>query len=169
VDVYFYNYWIINLEILNYKQVNRIIINLKTKELMAFQNSPRLEGNTKWQGGHIFINWISKYSRSMLLIIGLFFCLLISFSLVLILDDQLSKPGGLDGCIVNAQYEPISATLQIKTLTKSTYEDGCFFFPNLEPGTHQLIITTKYGQVLELPVKIISGQATNLGDNILVP
>jgi len=136
---------------------------------MAFQNSPSLEGNTNWQGWQNFIKWISKHSRFMLLLIGFFFCLLLSFSLVLILNNQLTKPGGLDGCIVNAKYEPVSATLQIETLTKSTYEDGCFFFPNLEPGTHQLIITTQYGQLLELPVTIISGQATNLGDNIVVP
>jgi hypothetical protein len=72
------------------------------------------------------------------------------------------EPGGLDGCIVNSAGEPTTGTVQLETIQRPISADGCFFFAELSPGEHELVIEISDGSIIRKAVEIISGQAVGL-------
>ena len=73
------------------------------------------------------------------------------------------KPGGMDGCVVNAQGRPVAGMVWVDEVSKSISDDGCFFFKHLAPGSHELKIETVYGPVMEQSFVVVSGEANSLG------
>jgi hypothetical protein len=106
---------------------------------MAFQNSPNFEDQTT-NNKFSFKDWIGRHARPVLILLGGFFALDIILAAILLIPTQNTEPGGLDGCVLSADGKPVSATVQVNNISKSTYEDGCFFFPNLPPGEHEMTI-----------------------------
>ena len=74
-----------------------------------------------------------------------------------------TQPGGMDGCVVNAQGRPVTGTVWVDEVSKSISDDGCFFFKRLAPGSHELKIETVYGPVMEQSFEVVSGEANSLG------
>lgn len=71
-------------------------------------------------------------------------------------------PGGLDGCLVNAVGNPLIAVVKIGQESRQSYEDGCFFFPELPAGKDELVVHTD-SKTWTFSVEIISNQAVGLG------
>lgn len=60
-----------------------------------------------------------------------------------------APPGGLDGCFVDADGQPIvGATVRVGEYQTATYPDGCFFFAELPAGPHDLAVTGADGETL---------------------
>jgi len=116
---------------------------------MAFEKSPIFNGEDIQQNRNILYNWISHPPRVLQILLGLLMILIILIVILNFIPAQNSNHGGLEGCVVNAKREAVSANVQIDGYSLSTYEDGCFFFPSLEPGEHLLVIQISSGQVLE--------------------
>ena len=135
---------------------------------MAFQNSPNFEDQTI-NNKFSVREWISRHARLVLVIVGLFITLDIILAAFLLIPQQNTEPGGLDGCVISADGKPVSATVQVNNISKSTYEDGCFFFPSLPPGEHELTIQTAGGQTIMRSIIIVSREAVILGDIIIPP
>lgn len=75
--------------------------------------------------------------------------------------------GGLEGCLATASGEPLLGTVSIADVVRSTSTDGCFFFSALPAGSQRMSIVTNSGASLEQRVRIVSGQAANLGTVIV--
>jgi len=135
---------------------------------MAFQNSPNFEDqiiNNKFS----FRDWMGRHARLVLILLGVFIALDIILAAFLLVPTQNTDPGGLDGCVLSADGKPISATVQVDDISKPTYEDGCFFFPSLPPGEHDMTIQTTSGKTIQRSIVIVSGEAVILGDIIISP
>ena len=135
---------------------------------MAFQNSPNFEDQTI-NNKFSIRDWIGRHARLVLILLGVFIALDIFLAAFLLVPKQSSEPGGLDGCVLNSDGKPVSATVQVDNISKSTYEDGCFFFPNLPPGEHQMTIQTTDGQTIMRSIVIVSREAVIVGDIIISP
>ncbi|MEA3349015.1 MAG: hypothetical protein U9Q82_00170, partial [Chloroflexota bacterium] len=102
---------------------------------MAFENSPKLDGTAKLSSSSL-ARWIYNRRRVIWIAVGIMFALLIA---LLLLRSLASRPpdlpiGGLDGCLISEDGNPVTANIQIANSSMTTYEDGCFFFTSLPPG-----------------------------------
>jgi hypothetical protein len=135
---------------------------------MAFEESPRFNGNQvvthlSTQG------WIHKH-RLVLMLLVVIFLILDGFLFYyrLVPAVQAGRPGGLDGCLVSANGEPLSAIVRVGQEASQTFEDGCFFFSELPPGAREITIEAVSGERMVQTVEIISGEAVGLG-TVTVP
>jgi len=109
------------------------------------------------------IGWIAGHIRLLLVVVGVFAALSILF-LFYTANRSLvgEQPGGLDGCVVGVNGNPVPSTVWVDNTSRPTTADGCFFFARLSPGSHQLRIETSGKQVWLQTVDIQSGQAVGL-------
>jgi hypothetical protein len=84
------------------------------------------------------------------------------------LDDS-SVVGGVDGCLVDSAGEPVLAVITISGAARLTGTDGCFFFPNLQPGIHNMTITLSDKTEVRHAVRISRGRATAMGSILIEP
>jgi hypothetical protein len=75
-------------------------------------------------------------------------------------------PGGLDGCLVNAAGNPVVAKMSFGDQSTKSFEDGCFFFHELDAGKGELIVQ-RGDKNWVFPVEIISGQAVTLEEMVI--
>ncbi len=109
------------------------------------------------------IGWIVGHIRLLLAVAGVFVALSILFLFYTANHSPLGgQPGGLDGCVVSANGNPVPSTVRVDDISRPTTADGCFFFASLSPGLHQLRIETAGKQVWLQTVDIQSGQAVGL-------
>jgi hypothetical protein len=128
---------------------------------MAFDQSPEF-GNGGIKSRQSLRDWLIKNERVLYVVTGLLLVVVLVLSLR-VLGVFSGEPGGLDGCIVNAAGEPITGTVQADNSQRLALVDGCFFFPELSPGKHELTIELTDGSVIKQAVEIVSGQAVELG------
>jgi len=128
---------------------------------MAFEQNPEF-GDGGIKSRQTLHEWLVKNERILYAVIGilLVITLVLSGRVMGIFSDE---PGGLDGCLINAAGEPITGTAQVETTQSLIFADGCFFFAELSPGKHELVIKTSGGSSIRQPVTILSGQAVELG------
>ncbi|MFZ5820888.1 MAG: carboxypeptidase-like regulatory domain-containing protein [Chloroflexota bacterium] len=130
---------------------------------MAFEESPRFDGQ---EGGvrSSWRNWIAR-NRRWLLALAVLFLLVDALAAAFLLSPPVSRqpPGGLDGCLADANGQPLQATVRVGEVARSTYADGCFFFPALEPGSQQMRVETASGETFTQTVQIVPGKALGLG------
>ncbi len=135
---------------------------------MAFEESPQFDGNQvvthlSTQG------WIHKYRLVLMSLVVVFLILDVAlFYFRLVPTYYASFPGGLDGCLVSTNGEPLSAVVRVGQEASQTFEDGCFFFSELPPGNQEITIETVSGERSVQTVEIISGEAVGLG-TVTVP
>ncbi len=127
---------------------------------MTLENSPHSGEPSK----HLSLSqWISQNRWAVLALMGVALVVgLVAIALQVRSVQPSSPPGGLDGCLVTSEGAPLVTTVRIGKVTRPTYENGCFFFPSVPPGTQQLVVTTPSGEVT-LAVTIVSNEAANLG------
>jgi hypothetical protein len=135
---------------------------------MAFEQNPEFkDGGIK--SHQSLREWLTKNERMLFVVTNILVVIVLALSVNVIGSSLFwGKPGGLDGCIVNAAGEPVTGTTQVEKTQRSTFADGCFFFAELSPGKHELTIKTSGGSVTSQMVEIISGQAVALG-KITIP
>jgi hypothetical protein len=114
--------------------------------------------DTSWRGR-------LKRNRGWLLLLVTVIILADALAAVRIFAPEVfyGSPGGLDGCIVSNAGAPVQATVTMNGIARQTYADGCFFFPELNPGVGSLTVETSAGVVLTMGVEIVSGEAVELG------
>ena len=128
---------------------------------MAFEQGPEF-GNGGIKSRQSLRGWLIKNERVLYVVTGILLVVVLVLSLR-VLGVFSGEPGGLDGCIVNAAGEPITGTAQADNTQRLAFADGCFFFPELSPGKHELTIELSDGLVIKQAVEIVSGQAVGLG------
>ena len=113
--------------------------------------------------------WLYRRRRKLLLLLGAVLLLdILVFAFIMLSDLTRTEAGGLNGCLVTAEGDPVAATLTIATASVQTYADGCFLFSALPPGPHILVIATQ-DETLRHTVTITAGQAVNLGTIVVNP
>jgi iron complex outermembrane receptor protein len=84
------------------------------------------------------------------------------------LSVNAQKPhGSINGRILNYDGKPAeSVSIELQRLKKFTFSDnyGFFMLPHLHPGVDTLIISSSEFQLFKLPVRIISGAPSGIGD-----
>lgn len=70
--------------------------------------------------------------------------------------------GGLDGCLKYPDGTIYQGQLTISGAAGQTDAQGCFFFPSLQAGTHNLVVQVE-GHFWQRTVRVVRGQATRLG------
>ncbi len=136
---------------------------------MAFEHGPEIGDNGITEHRSLR-GWITRHERALDIIIGILFIVILFLAgRVLYPSFFKSSPGGLDGCLTTSNGTPVSATVWVGDISRPTYADGCFFFPNLSPGVQQIRIETVSGQSSTQSVEIISGQAVGLGNIFIAP
>jgi hypothetical protein len=128
---------------------------------MAFEQNPEF-GDGEIKSRQSLHGWLVKNERVLYAVTGILLVVVLALSLR-VLGAFSGEPGGLDGCIVNAAGEPVMATARADNTQRLTSADGCFFFPELSPGKHELTIEVSGGSVIRQGVEIVSGQAVGLG------
>jgi hypothetical protein len=133
---------------------------------MAFEQSPGLgdDGIKSQQSVH---EWLVGNERTLYAITGILVLIVFVMS-ARVLGIFSGEPGGLDGCVVNATGGPVTGVVQVDLVQSNIPADGCFFFAELSPGSHELIIKISDGSSFKQSVSIVSGQAVGLG-TITVP
>jgi hypothetical protein len=134
---------------------------------MAFENSPRLDKPSVTQVSF----WGRVYQfRRIILVLAVIVVLISSAALAILLVPAIyaTPPGGLEGCLINTSGAPLVTTVRSGTISAATDANGCFFFPSLPAGGQQLIVTTPAREV-NLPVTIVSNEATSLGTITINP
>jgi len=128
---------------------------------MAFEQSPKFgdDGIKSRQSLH---GWLIKNERVLYVVTGILVLIVLGMS-AYVLGFFSGDPGGLDGCIVNAAGEPVTGVAKVDLTQSNIAADGCFFFAELPPGNHELVIQSSEGSTFEQPVTIVSGQAVGLG------
>jgi Carboxypeptidase regulatory-like domain len=108
--------------------------------------------------------WIARHIRFLLAIAGVFAALSVLFLLYTVNHHSLpaGQPGGLDGCVVSANGNPVPATVWVDKISRPTAADGCFFFAILSPGSHEFHVEAAGKQVWSQSVDIQSSQAVGL-------
>lgn len=128
---------------------------------MAFEQSPELgEGGIKSRQS--LREWLVRNERALYVVTGILVLIVFGMS-ARVLGIFSGKPGGLDGCIINAAGEPVTGVAQVDLIQSNIPADGCFFFAELPPGNHELVIQTSSGPSFKQTVTIVSGQAVGLG------
>jgi hypothetical protein len=136
---------------------------------MAFEHGPEI-GNNGITEHRSLRGWLTRHERALYVIIGgLSIIILFLAGKVLYPSLLTNPPGGLDGCLTTLNGTPVSATVWVGDISRPTYADGCFFFPNLSPGLQQVRIETVSGQSSTQSVEIVSGQAVGLGNIFVTP
>jgi hypothetical protein len=128
---------------------------------MAFEQNPEFRDG----GIKVRQSWrelLTKNERVLYAVTGILLVIVLVLSLRA-LGVFSGESGGLDGCVVNTSGEPMTATAQTEKTQRSTAADGCFFFSELTPGKHELIIEVADGSIVKQAVEIVSGQAVGLG------
>ncbi|NTU54970.1 MAG: carboxypeptidase regulatory-like domain-containing protein [Anaerolineales bacterium] len=129
---------------------------------MAFENSPKLKNPSK--PVRTFSGWVYSLRVALLgftVLLVVFDFLFLAYKIE---PDWFTRPsGGLDGCIATSSGAPVAATVWVDNNSRSTFEDGCFFFASLTPGEHQFQVQTEAGIVYIQTVDIPSDQAIGLG------
>jgi hypothetical protein len=128
---------------------------------MAFEQNPEF-GDGGIKSRQSLSDWLVNNERVLYAATGILLVVVFVLSLR-VLGVFSGEPGGLDGCIVNAAGEPITATVRADNTQRVTSADGCFFFPELSPGKHELTMEVSDGSVIKQTVEIVSGQAVGLG------
>jgi hypothetical protein len=134
---------------------------------MAFENSPSLDQPSETRPSSLKDRIYQN--RRKWIMAGVIFAVLWlagTGALFLLSSNVFSPPGGAEGYLVTPTGQPAQALITISDVKVRTYEDGYFFFPELRPGEHEMIIETTYG-VWRQPVIIISDQAVDLGKIVL--
>jgi len=129
---------------------------------MALEDSPELGKPSSTRV--TFSGWFRKNKReiSLLASVVVFVSLVVFFIEILPVFHPFA-PGGLEGCVATKSGAPLVTTVRIGSVTRPTYDDGCFFFfPNISPGDHELIVALSSGEII-LPIIIISDQAISIG------
>lgn len=108
--------------------------------------------------------WLVRHRRAVLIVVGLFVVIdVVLLGYFFSLERTVSEPGGLDGCVVGVDGDPVTATVQIASLERMTYADGCFFFAAVSPGTHDVTVITDTSELVVPGVEVITGQAITIG------
>ena len=130
---------------------------------MAFEESPRLDGSPRASNRSVR-GWIARHARLLMVLAALFLLADLLIAAYFYLPGMLKEPpGGLDGCLVGLDQSPIQATVKVGKITTAAGLDGCFFLPELPPGSQPVEITPATGDPLLLQVTILSGEAVSLG------
>jgi hypothetical protein len=136
---------------------------------MAFEHGPEIGENGITEHRSLR-GWLNRHERALDIFIGVLFIIIFFLaSRVLYPSFLTSPPGGLDGCLTTSNGTPVSATVWVGNISRPTYADGCFFFPDLSPGMQQIRIETPSGQSSTQSVEVISGQAVGLGNILVTP
>lgn len=134
---------------------------------MAFEKGPNLDGSVsaRYRAG----NWLNNHLRLILyVVIGLTVILAGLTLYVFLLGRPPDMPvGGLDGCLLTGEDTPLMAEIRIAGFSKTTGDDGCFFFASLPSGIHDLQVFPQQGQVWTIPVQIAVGQSVSLGEQVM--
>ncbi len=129
------------------------------------EDDPRF-GEHKVRPRFSLIGWIAGHIRVLLAVAGVFAALSALYLFYTVNHSLLGglggQPGGLDGCVVSANGNPVPATVWVDNISRPTTADGCFFFARLSPGSYQLRIETAGKQVWSQTVDIQSGQAVGV-------
>ena len=126
------------------------------------ENSPRFDEHDPGPRFSL-AGWIARHIRFLLAIAGVFAVLGILFLLYTVNHSLPAvQPGGLDGCVVSANGNPVPATVWVDNISRPTTADGCFFFASLSPGSHQFRVEAAGKQAWSQTVDIQSGQAVGL-------
>lgn len=113
--------------------------------------------------------WLANHTQILYVLIGVLSVLLIGLTVYAIQPVwSAPEPGGVDGCITDILGNPLTGTVKVGTRSKPIYNDGCFFFKSLAPGTYHMKVVTTGGKTLNKTFKIVSDQAISLG-TITVP
>jgi hypothetical protein len=128
---------------------------------MAFEHNPEF-GDGGIKSRQTLHELLVKNERILYSVTGILLVIVLALSLY-VTGIFSGEPGGLAGCVVNAAGEPVTGTAQVETTPALVSADGCFFFAELPPGEHELVIETSGGSSLSQLVEIISGQAVELG------
>jgi len=128
---------------------------------MAFERSPEF-GDGGIKSRQTLRELLAKNERVLYAVTGILIVIVLILS-ARVLWGASAEPGGLDGCIINAAGEPITGTAQADKSQSLISADGCFFFAELPPGEHELVIETSLGSSIKQAVTILSGQAVALG------
>ena len=129
---------------------------------MAFQSSPKLDNPSK--PVRTFSGWLYALRPAFLTLTVLLILFDIAYMALRTRGaGNPLPPGGLDGCITTKSGTPLVGTAKVGEVSSLTDENGCFFFPALQPGTQQLQITSDTGIVYQQAVSIVSNQAVELG------
>jgi len=135
---------------------------------MAFENSPKLgdkQGSTSTISGKVY-----KIRRALMIVVAVMLALNIVFLTYRIAPSiLLGAPGGLDGCVVTTNGNPVAATVWVDDESQQTYADGCFFFSSVLPGKHQFRVDFLGETRHEQSIQILSGQALGLGTIQIAP
>jgi len=133
---------------------------------MSFEQSPQFE-NGEIKSRQTVHDWLAKNERVLYAVTGVLLVIVLVLS-VRVLGIFSGESGGLDGCLVDAAGKPITGIAQADGTQRTISADGCFFFPELSPGEHELVIQTSIGSSIRQTVTILSGQAVELG-TITIP
>jgi hypothetical protein len=128
---------------------------------MAFEQSPEF-GDGGIKSRQSLRDWLMQHERGLYTITGILLVLVAAMT-ARIFGVSITEPGGLDGCVVTAAGEPAQGTVQVGLLQSPLYENGCFFFAELAPGVHEVLVQTADGIAFSQSVTIVSGQAVELG------
>ena len=134
---------------------------------MAFENSPKFDSPTETRPA-TFQDRLYQNRRKWItagIVFAVVWVLGTTF-LYLMTTNAFKEPGGVEGYLVTVTGEPAEAVVTIDDVKKRTYDDGYFFFPELPPGDHEMIIETTYG-IWREPVTVLSGQAVDVGKVVL--
>jgi len=109
--------------------------------------------------------WLERHGRKILVVLAIVtvFYLLTLIALTVGLRPAQENTGGLDGCLVTADENPLRGQVRVGDVNAATSEDGCFFFASLPAGSHVVEIEAG-GATWQQPVTILAGEAVLLGD-----
>ncbi len=125
------------------------------------ENSPKLDGTPSVQVN--LTKSVYNYRRSIILLV-VTMGLLLTVAILVISRPREIPAGGLDGCVVSPDGVPLVAMVVVAKQSKSTFSDGCFFFADLPPGQHAVVIQPTLGGEWYGMVEIVSGKAVGLGE-----
>lgn len=130
---------------------------------MAFEESPQLDGSER-SSIRTARGWIARHAGLLLILAAFFLLADVLIAAYFFLPGMLKEPpGGLDGCLVGMDQSPIQATIKVGKITTTAGPDGCFFFPELSPGSQTVEIAPAKGEPFSTTATIVSGEATSLG------
>lgn len=133
---------------------------------MAFEQSPELDSDGIKSRSSLR-EMLARNERALYALTAILVVIVIVLSLRMLLISS-SESGGLDGCITNAAGEPVIGTVRVDSFQRAISADGCFFFAELSPGSHDLFIEIADGAPIKQAVTVLAGQAVGLG-TITVP
>ncbi len=136
---------------------------------MAFENSPKLDGNASRLIRPRPARNARRNARAWVwALVAANFLLGLFLAYTFVTGEVGVTYGGLDGCLVTPAGKPITTQVRIGQQVAATDSDGCFFFARLAPGAHTLEVSltpTPWRQ----SVTIIAAKAVGLGAVIVDP